>query len=163
MVLIRPIVPDELNAISKLSQKIFSGDANYSEDTWECFLITGTILAAIQDDKFVGFIIVIPHPNPFFCTSCDVCSEFIITNGIDVYYDIFAFGTVEEYRKKGIGSALMIEGLKLTGGHPVFLHVRVSNENAISLYKKHGFVMSETKEIGYYSTPKEDAYMMYHI
>lgn len=66
------------------------------------------------------------------------------------------------YRKKGYGEALVAaakEAAKATGAENIFLEVRVSNEPAISLYKKLGF-----EELGirkkFYEHPVEDAIIM---
>ena len=66
------------------------------------------------------------------------------------------------HRKKGYGEALVAaakEAAKATGAENIFLEVRVSNEPAISLYKKLGF-----EELGirkkFYEHPVEDAIIM---
>lgn len=66
------------------------------------------------------------------------------------------------YRKRGYGEALVAvakEEAKAAGAEMIFLEVRVSNEPAISLYKKHGF-----EELGirkkFYEHPVEDAIIM---
>ncbi len=65
-------------------------------------------------------------------------------------------------RKKGYGKALVVaskEAAKAAGAESIFLEVRVSNEPAISLYKKLGF-----EELGirkkFYEHPVEDAIIM---
>lgn len=71
------------------------------------------------------------------------------------------FGVLPEYKKKGIGSKLMhqlLENCKEKEIKKLFLEVRISNQAAISIYKKVGF-----KKIGYrtdyYLDPVEDAYL----
>ena len=66
------------------------------------------------------------------------------------------------FRKKGYGEALVVaakEAVKAEGAENIFLEVRVSNEPAISLYKKLGF-----EELGirkkFYEHPVEDAIIM---
>ena len=67
-----------------------------------------------------------------------------------------------EYRKQGIGNAL-VEAMKSAGKEnqleSILLEVRVSNERALSLYKRNGF-----KELGirknFYEQPTEDAIIM---
>ena len=66
------------------------------------------------------------------------------------------------YRKRGIGEALVVKAkfeATEAGAEQMLLEVRVSNEAAISLYKKMGF-----DELGirkkFYEHPVEDAYIM---
>lgn len=67
-----------------------------------------------------------------------------------------------DYRRQGIAEKLieqLICKLRQAGSHCLTLEVRVSNEKAISLYEKMGFV-----EIGrrprYYRNPREDALIL---
>ena len=64
------------------------------------------------------------------------------------------------FQKKGYGEQLMNHMEKLAmekGCENIGLEVRVSNENAIRLYEKHGFFIINTKP-NYYKT--EDGYRM---
>lgn len=67
-----------------------------------------------------------------------------------------------EYRRRGIGSALLRRTIEVVSGrynaNSIYLEVRVSNEPAIRLYEKHGFVKARVVS-GYYSDG-EDAYIM---
>ena len=68
-----------------------------------------------------------------------------------------------EYRRMGAGNALIkkiIETAEEKDMLGVTLEVRISNENAIGLYKKHGFVLSGIRK-EYYEDNKEDAYIMW--
>ena len=64
-----------------------------------------------------------------------------------------------DFRRKGIGEALMDKAVSLCeeeGAERLLLEVRVSNENAINLYRKKGFEkVGERKD--YYSNPTENA------
>lgn len=65
-------------------------------------------------------------------------------------------------RRRGIGSLLVSEALayaKANGVRLVLLEVRRSNEPAIRLYEKHGFVVTNVRE-RYYSDNDEDALEM---
>ena len=68
----------------------------------------------------------------------------------------------EDCRRRGIGQMLM-EGLiretKKAGVRVWHLEVRQSNESAIRLYEKLGFVQDGLRK-GYYEAPKEDAVLM---
>jgi len=66
-----------------------------------------------------------------------------------------------EYRRMGIGERLMREVLNILkelGCQSVYLEVRISNEPAINLYKKLGFVIK--KRVPKYYKDGEDALLM---
>lgn len=67
-----------------------------------------------------------------------------------------------EYRKMGVGSALinyLFDFAKKNALVFISLEVRVSNQNAISLYEKFGF-KAEGKRKNFYTAPSEDALIM---
>ena len=67
-----------------------------------------------------------------------------------------------DYRKQGIGTALIVEligELELRGSHSLMLEVRASNTPAISVYEKLGFIEVGRRK-NYYRNPKEDALIM---
>lgn len=68
----------------------------------------------------------------------------------------------EVHRRQGIASALLNaqkKFLKTAGMDTLHLEVRRSNEEAIALYKKHGFAPVGTRP-NYYTDPAEDALLM---
>jgi len=74
---------------------------------------------------------------------------------------IVSVAVLPQYRRKGIGEALVskaMEGMRLYNAKQCFLEVRVTNTQAISLYKKLGFQVTRTIH-GYYADG-EDAYLM---
>lgn len=74
---------------------------------------------------------------------------------------IISIAVLPEYRKKGIGESLLKEAMKALRAYQaseVYLEVRVSNEPAISLYKKLGF--STIRVLKAYYMDGEDAYCM---
>ncbi len=74
---------------------------------------------------------------------------------------VVSIAVLEEHRKKGIGTVLLntaMERMKKRGCDEVFLEVRVTNDEAIKLYEKLGFVKVRT--IQYYYSDGEDAYVM---
>jgi len=96
-----------------------------------------------------------------------VCEEGSITGYIGMYisFDEASITNVAvspEFRKRGYGEQLVAEAklaAKEANAENIFLEVRVSNEPAISLYKKMGF-----EELGirkkFYEHPVEDAIIM---
>jgi ribosomal-protein-alanine N-acetyltransferase len=75
---------------------------------------------------------------------------------------VVSIAVLEGYRRRGIGRALMIEGMSrmknLYNAQEVVLEVRVSNEPAINLYRSLGFKVVRILK-GYY-LDGEDAYLM---
>ena len=67
-----------------------------------------------------------------------------------------------DFRRKGIAERLvlsLVEGLKARGNHCLSLEVRASNEPAINLYKKLGF-LQVGRRTKYYRNPREDALIL---
>lgn len=76
--------------------------------------------------------------------------------------DLMTIACAPEYRRRGIGTALLKEVLHKAGeagGERLFLEVRRSNEAALELYRVFDF-----KQVGirkdYYENPREDAILM---
>ena len=57
------------------------------------------------------------------------------------------------------GSSLLIEKMAQRGITRIVLEVRVSNDPAIRLYERHGFLVVGTRK-NFYEKPVEDAYVM---
>ncbi len=66
-----------------------------------------------------------------------------------------------QYRRMGVADALLGTFINFAEDHLAFLtlEVRASNDKAISLYTKNGFVQ-EGRRKDYYKAPKEDAIIM---
>ncbi|MFQ6134567.1 MAG: GNAT family N-acetyltransferase [Nitrososphaerales archaeon] len=65
---------------------------------------------------------------------------------------IVSLAILEPHRKRGLGEALVrraVDGLKLKGCSEVYLEVRVSNTDAVRLYRRLAFDVLSTME-GYY-------------
>jgi len=74
---------------------------------------------------------------------------------------VVSIAVMPQSRRKGMASALIkraLEGMEYYKAKQGFLEVRVTNETAISLYKKLNFEVTRTIN-GYYSDG-EDAYVM---
>jgi ribosomal-protein-alanine N-acetyltransferase len=77
---------------------------------------------------------------------------------------VMKIGVLEKFRRKGIGGRLLMNAIRdlrnsRSDVRSVSLEVRVSNVNAISLYKKAGFRESGLRP-SYYRQPDEDALIM---
>lgn len=67
-----------------------------------------------------------------------------------------------DFRRQGIAKRLvltLVEGLKVRGNHCLSLEVRASNEPAIRLYEKLGFLQVGRRP-KYYRNPREDALIL---
>lgn len=75
---------------------------------------------------------------------------------------IVSVGVLPESRRLGVATAMLLRSMKAMkihyGATEVYLEVRVSNEPAISLYKKLGYVIISV--IPRYYSDGEDAYLM---
>jgi ribosomal-protein-alanine N-acetyltransferase len=126
---------------------------HYSDYFFESILkeLPEAFLVAELDGKVVGYIM------------CKI--EFGFSNfhklGFVKKGHVVSVAVLEEHRGKGLGNALMQEataGMSARKSDEVYLEVRVSNESAVKLYEKLGFVI-KTKIRGYYRDG-EDAYLM---
>ncbi len=74
---------------------------------------------------------------------------------------VVSIAVLDEYRKKGIGRGLVeesVKGVKLKNCDEFYLEVRCSNNEAVRLYEKLGFVIRQ--QLNTYYRDGEDAYLM---
>jgi [ribosomal protein S18]-alanine N-acetyltransferase len=74
---------------------------------------------------------------------------------------VVSVAVLEEYRKKGIGRVLVEEamsGIKIKKSDELYLEVRCSNNEAVRLYEKIGFIIKQRLKA--YYRDGEDAYLM---
>ena len=74
---------------------------------------------------------------------------------------VVSIAVIDEYRRKGFGSALVkesINGVKIRQCSELYLEVRCSNNDAVRLYEKLGF--SIIQRLKAYYRDGEDAYVM---
>jgi len=74
---------------------------------------------------------------------------------------IVSIAVVDEHRRKGFGSAIVdeaVKGVKSIQCSELYLEVRCSNNDAVKLYEKLGF--SITQKLKAYYRDGEDAYVM---
>ena len=74
---------------------------------------------------------------------------------------VVSVAVIDEHRRKGYGSVLVdeaVKGVKTIQGSELYLEVRCSNNDAVRLYEKLGF--SITQKLKAYYRDGEDAYVM---
>ncbi len=137
---VRAIVKEDIIALTELEGVCF-------EERWSQGQISGSMarkdfcgVIAEEDGKAIGYIL-----------------------GTCLFEDaeIARIAVLENYRKKGVGKALMdgfFTTVKEKGAERVFLEVRKSNLPAVSLYVKCGFLPTRVRER--YYVDGEDAVEM---
>ena len=126
---------------------------HYSDYFFESILreLPEAFIIAELDDIIIGYIM------------CKI--EFGFSNyrklGFVKKGHVVSVAVLERDRGKGIGKALMLEGISGVMGRKsdeIYLEVRVSNESAIKMYEKLGFQIKS--KLRTYYRDGEDAYLM---
>lgn len=110
-----------------------------------------TFLTAQVEEKIVGYIMC----------RVEVGLSSIGLSGLVKKGHIVSVAVLPEHRRKGIGQTLVIqamEGMRKYNAKQCYLEVRVTNQEAVTLYKKLGFDVARTIH-GYYADG-EDAFVM---
>jgi ribosomal-protein-alanine N-acetyltransferase len=110
-----------------------------------------TFVVAEEDGKIVGYIM---------CRIEMGLSNFGLS-GVAKKGHVVSVAVLPEHRRKGVGKALVLkalDGMRGYGAKQCYLEVRVTNQEAISLYKKLDFEVARTVH-GYYADG-EDAFVM---
>jgi ribosomal-protein-alanine N-acetyltransferase len=126
---------------------------HYSDYFFESILreLPEAFIVAELNDRIVGYIM------------CKI--EFGFSNyrklGFVKKGHVVSVAVLEQDRGKGIGKALMLEGISGVMGRKsdeIYLEVRISNESAIKMYEKLGFQIKS--KLRTYYRDGEDAYLM---
>ena len=105
------------------------------------------------------------NPDAYFFVALDEQDEVIGYIGTYMVRDecfVTNVAVLPSYRKQGIGSALVervVSNAQANGASFITLEVRLSNTEAISVYKKYGFE-SDGVRPKFYRDPDEDALIM---
>ncbi|MCZ2127088.1 MAG: GNAT family N-acetyltransferase [Anaerolineales bacterium] len=133
----------DLNALRKLEKESFGRDAWPLIDLIAVLTFANVVrLKATEDERMIGFVAGDPHPREGW--------GWIATIAVD-----------SNYRRRGIGAALLSACEARLGVPRARLTARISNEGAIRLYKREGYEMADVWK-GYYSDG-EDAMLMEKI
>ena len=110
-----------------------------------------TFVVAEEDGKIAGYIMC----------RVEVGLSSIGLSGLVKKGHVVSVAVLPEHRRKGIGEALVSQamaGMRKYNAKQCFLEVRVTNQEAISLYKQLGVEVTRTIH-GYYADG-EDAFVM---
>jgi ribosomal-protein-alanine N-acetyltransferase len=148
---LRKFVPDDLQNVMQINRVTLP--ENYTDfffvDLHQRF--PETFIVAEQDGKIIGYIM---------CRIEVGLSNFGF-GGLVRKGHVVSIAVLSQYRRKGVAQAIInraLQGMEYYKAKQAFLEVRVTNESAISLYKRLGFEITRTIN-GYYSDG-EDAYVM---
>jgi len=148
---LRKFTMNDLAAVTHINQVCLP--ENYTDlffvDLYRRF--TETFLVAEENRTVVGYIMC----------RIEVGLSNIGLPGLVKKGHVVSVAVLPEYRRKGLGEALVnqaMEGMKKYGAKQCYLEVRVTNQEAINLYKKLGLEVSRSIR-GYYADG-EDAYVM---
>lgn len=149
--ILRKFVPDDLQGVMQVNRVCLP--ENYTDfffiDLHQRF--PETFIVAENDGKLLGYIMC----------RIEVGLSSLGLGGLMRKGHVVSIAVIPQGRRRGLAQALInraLEGMRYYKAKQGFLEVRVTNEAAISLYKKLGFEISRTIN-GYYSDG-EDAYVM---
>ncbi len=151
-VIIREARPEDLPDVIDINMKTLP--EHYPEYFWRDHLrLWGrAFLVAEVDGRVVGYVM----------TRIDRGLGYIRWRPFKKLGHIVSIAVLPEFRRRGIGTALMIEAMKrlkeVYGASEAYLEVRVSNEAAIRLYEKLGF--KKIRVLRRYYLDGEDAWLM---
>lgn len=138
---IKQLTYAEIHQLAELEKQCFHDPWSVSAFEYELHNPLSLWLVAVADDLVVGY----------------VGSQTVIDES-----DMMNIAVNPSFRRQGIGEKLilkLINALSERGSHSLSLEVRASNDPAISLYKKLGFIQVGRRP-GYYRNPKEDALIL---
>lgn len=149
--IIRRCDPSDIIPVMEINLKTLP--EHYSDYFYESLLaeLPEAFLVAEIEKKLVGYIM------------CKI--EYGFSNfkklGFVKKGHVVSVAVLPDYRQKGIGRALVEEsmaGVKLKRSDELYLEVRCSNNEAIKLYEKLGFIIKQRLKA--YYRDGEDAYLM---
>lgn len=149
--IIRRCDPSDIIPVMEINLKTLP--EHYSDYFYESLLaeLPEAFIVAELDKKLIGYIM------------CKI--EYGFSNfkklGFVKKGHVVSVAVLPEYRQKGIGRALVEEsmtGVKLKKCDELYLEVRCSNNEAIRLYEKLGFMIKQRLKA--YYRDGEDAYLM---
>ncbi|MBE3116594.1 GNAT family N-acetyltransferase [Candidatus Bathyarchaeota archaeon] len=148
---LRKFVPDDLQGVMQINRVCLP--ENYTDfffmDLHQRF--PETFIVAEENKEIAGYIMC----------RIEVGLSNLGLGGLIRKGHVVSIAVLPQGRRKGVAKALInraLEGMRYYKARQCFLEVRVTNDVAVSLYKKLGFDVTRTLS-GYYSDG-EDAYVM---
>lgn len=141
MIIVREATPEDINDVYSIAYECFNHPWSADMLLQEIRKDRSIVVVAVVDEKIVGF-----------ASLAVMFDEGHITN----------VAVKESHRKRGIGSMMMDKLIALSEKFPLCmltLEVRISNVDAINLYKSKGFVIVGARA-NYYNDTNEDALIM---
>ena len=135
------MMPEHVGAVAKLEAMCFSCPWSENAISGELTNPLSLWIVAVDNDCVAGYV-----------GSQSVMGE----------ADMMNIAVAPEYRRQGIAESLvnaLISQLKSNDVHCLTLEVRASNDPAIALYQKLGFLQVGRRP-NYYTAPKEDALIL---
>lgn len=139
--------PSDAERCAELETLLFAGDGPWSAEAFRSELAhrhNRYVVVRDESDTVIGYAGIALLGNTFTPES-----------------EVHTIGVDPGHRRRGLGSLLLDELLRLAGDHggPVFLEVRTDNDAAIALYRREGFEVVGTRR-NYYQPSGADAYTM---
>jgi len=139
---VRPLHPSDLDAVERIERGSYPTPWSRSMFAGELAKPSSVCLGAFQGEDMLGYLIVARY--------------------VDAWH-IMNVAVDEGFRGRGIARGMLERLFELTIGdveRGYTLEVRVSNETAIDLYQRLGFVETGVRR-GYYTDNREDALIMW--
>lgn len=132
---------DDIPEILKIERTSFTSPWSEGAFLHEIYNPYALTKVALLDNRIIGY----------------VCVQYILDEG-----HILNLAIHPDHRRRGYGTALMVEVLKILkekGCRFIYLEVRKSNTSAKLFYERFGFRIAGVRK-NYYRSPKEDASLM---
>jgi [ribosomal protein S18]-alanine N-acetyltransferase len=139
---VRTLRPSDLDAVERIERGSYPTPWSRSMFAGELAKPSGVCLGAFQGEDMLGYLIVARY--------------------VDAWH-VMNVAVDEGFRGRGIAGGMLERLFDLTIGdveRGYTLEVRVSNETAIALYQRLGFVETGIRR-GYYTDNREDALIMW--
>ena len=139
---VRPLHPSDLDAVERIERGSYPTPWSRSMFAGELAKPSSVCLGAFQGEDMLGYLIVARY--------------------VDAWH-IMNVAVDEGFRGRGIARGMLERLFELTIGdveRGYTLEVHVSNETAIDLYQRLGFVETGVRR-GYYTDNREDALIMW--
>ena len=148
---LRKFVPDDLQKVMHINRVCLP--ENYTDvffiDLYQKY--PRTFIVAEENDNIVGYIMC----------RIEIGLSNISMGGLTRKGHVVSIAVMPESRHKGIATALItsaMEGMQSYKAKQIYLEVRATNNDAITLYKKLGLEITRT--VGGYYSDGEDAFVM---